>query len=97
MLCLVIVIELLLCYCVLCLVIVIELLLCFCCVLCNLNGRVLLCEIPTRNIMQDLVKNLARIRQESGKNPARFLNVSYISFKILARILQEHSCKILLR
>ena len=36
----------LLCYSVLCLVIVIELLLCFC-VLYNLNGRVLLCEIES--------------------------------------------------
>ena len=34
-----------LCYSVLCLVIVIELLLCFCCVLYNLNWRVLLCDI----------------------------------------------------
>ena len=42
------------------------------------------CTFPTRNIMQDLVKNLAKI-----------FNVSYISCKILARILQEHSNKFL--
>ena len=34
-------------YSVLCWVIVIELLLCFCCVLYNLNSRVLLCEIKS--------------------------------------------------
>ena len=60
---------------------------------------------PTRNIMQDLVKNLARIWQESGK----ILNVSYVSCKILetyknilvrsclgssCKILQEYSYKV---
>ena len=34
-------------YSVLCWIIVIELLLCFCCVLYNLNSRVLLCEIES--------------------------------------------------
>ena len=77
----------------LCLVIVIELLLCFCCVLYNLNGQVLLCEIPTRNIMQDLVKNLARIWQEFGKNPAIFFNV----LTYLLRFLQESYKNILVR
>ena len=37
----------LLLYSLLCLVSVIELLLCFCCVLYDLNGRVLLCEIES--------------------------------------------------
>ena len=48
------------------------------------------CYLLDMYILQDLVKNLARIRQD-------FFNVSYISCKILARILQGHSCKILLR